>query len=88
MSSYPLRRGEVVQGASAEGWTVYEQETDSLHVLNATARAIWELCDGETSPAEMANAITELTGVELDQANRDVESTLRSLRRLGLVSID
>ncbi len=88
MSSYPLRRGELVQEASVEGWTIYEKETDSLHVLNATARAIWELCDGKTSPSEMASAISELTGVDSAAAESDVRHTLSRLQESGLVQID
>lgn len=85
MSSLPLRKGELLQSATSEGWTVYESETDSLHVLNDSARAIWELCDGQTSPSEMAGAISELTGLELEEAQRDVETTLGRLHELGLV---
>jgi hypothetical protein len=86
--THPIRRGEVVQSEGSEGWTVYEPVTDSLHILNASAKAIWELCDGNTSPSEMATAISELTGVEIGEASRDVAATLQSLRRLGLVSTD
>lgn len=74
-----------MQSASSDGWTVYEPQTDSLHVLNDSARAIWELCDGQTSPREMADAIAELTGLNLEEAERDVETTLGRLHVLGLV---
>lgn len=86
MSDRPKRRGELVQGAGSGGWTIYEPETDSLHVLNDSARAIWELSDGQTSPSEMAEAISDLTDLDLEQARRDVESTLDSLYQLGLVT--
>jgi hypothetical protein len=85
MSVLPLRRGELLDPTTSEGWAVYEPESDSLHVLNDSARAIWELCDGETSPAEMAEAISELTGLDSQDAIHDVESTLSLLRGLGLV---
>lgn len=88
MIGQPVRRGELVQTEGTEGWTVYEPETDSLHVLNASAKAIWELCDGKTSATEMATAISELTGVDMGEASRDVAATLDSLQRLGLVSPD
>jgi hypothetical protein len=81
----PKRRGEIVQSAGAEGWTVYVTETDSLHVLNRSARAIWELCDGTTSSSEMAYAISELTGMSVAEATSEVTSTLDQLETLGLV---
>lgn len=85
MSMQPERRGELVQSASSDGWTVYEPATDSLHVLNASAKAIWELCDGETTPSEMAEAISEVTGLEQQEASEEVAATLQQLVRLGLV---
>lgn len=86
MSGYPLKQGELMQSETSEGWTIYEPESDSLHVLNDSARAIWELCDGETSPSEMATAISDLTGLQHDQALKDVHKTLRLLDQLGLTN--
>ena len=85
MSYMPERRGHVVQSESSRGWTIYEPATDSLHLLNASAKAIWDLCDGATTTSEMAGAISEITGVDLDKATQDVEAALEQLRRLGLV---
>lgn len=75
-----------MQSPGSDGWTVYEPETDSLHVLNDSAKAIWELCDGETSPSEMAKAISELTGISDSQAESDVQATLSDLRSINLIS--
>lgn len=86
MSSHPIKKGEIVQRGSAQTWAIYERESDSLHELNASARAIWELCDGETAPEEMATALAELTGMELQEALREVSRTLDTLESSGLVS--
>jgi len=86
MSTTPQRRGELLESSGTEGWAVYEPESDSLHVLNHSARAIWELCDGQTSPSEMALAISELTGLDRDEASRDVEVALERLYELGLIA--
>lgn len=82
--SYPLRRGEIWT-ESEDGIAVYLAETDSLHVLNPTAFAIWELCDGETTPEEIALAVAELTGMNAETAADAVTSTIEDLQRLGLV---
>jgi hypothetical protein len=84
--SKPTRRGTIWLPAGGEGTTVYEPETDGLHVLNVTALAIWELCDGATEPEEMALAISELTGIGVEEAARDVTATLERLQGLGLIS--
>ncbi|HEU4915163.1 MAG TPA: PqqD family protein [Acidimicrobiia bacterium] len=81
----PLRRGEVFQQTGQTGTAVYEAESDGLHVLNASAFAIWELCDGQTTLQEMAAAIAELTGLEIDVAATEVAATIEVLSQLGLV---
>ncbi|MDX1468863.1 MAG: PqqD family protein [Acidimicrobiia bacterium] len=85
MTNHPKRRGELMPSDGSYGWTIYEPDSDSLHNLNETARAIWELCDGVTSPHEMAHAISELTGIGLETALSDVKETLRRLEELNLV---
>ena len=82
----PTKRGELVQGNSPEGWTVYEAGSDSLHVLNASAKAIWELCDGETSTREIAEAVAEIAGYGPRRALEEVLETIQVLRERGLVS--
>lgn len=86
MNSRPLRKGEIVQRGTDQTWAIYERESDSLHELNASARAIWELCDGETTPEEMAKALSELTGMELQEALGEVTRTIHTLKSSGLVS--
>lgn len=86
MTDHPVKRGELIQSKTAEGWTVYDEKTDSLHLLNATAKAIWELCDGQTNPEEMAAAIAELTGADLDDIRGEVAQTLLRLSDLSLIS--
>ena len=81
-----MRRGDLTGATGPDGWAIYDPETDTSHLVNESARAIWELCDGETTPEEMASAISELTSVGLEQARSDVEATLDRLLTLGLIS--
>jgi hypothetical protein len=79
------RKGDLV-GPNEDGlWSIYNKETETLHLLNDSARAIWELCDGNTSAKEMARAVTQLTGVDYEDAKKDIETTLAELFSLGLV---
>lgn len=87
MATYPVRRGEIWKQTAEHGTAIYEPETDGLHLLNSSALAIWELCDGRTTPEEMAEAISELTGLGVEVAAQDVRSALETLSELGLVSI-
>jgi Coenzyme PQQ synthesis protein D (PqqD) len=54
-------------------------------VLNESALALWELCDGETTLDEMTAAICEASAIPAGQADADVRSTLEKLDSAGLL---
>lgn len=81
----PVRREGVWLRATGEENAVYDPATGGLHLLNETARAIWELCDGETTVEEMITAICELTGLHPDVVTEDVQRTLAEFEQLGII---
>ena len=83
MSASPIRQGEKL--FKGDQTSVYNPETGGLHVLNPSALAIWELCDGETTGAEMVEAVVELARLEPAAAEADVSAALQQLFELGLV---
>jgi hypothetical protein len=46
---------------------VYDLERHEAHCLNGAAASIWQLCDGATSVAEMAQAIARERNLEADE---------------------
>jgi len=82
---FPKRRGKLWKQEARDAASVYEKESEGLHVLNSTALAIWELCDGETSPNEIAHAVSELTSLDEATAEIEVATTLEALRSIGLL---
>ncbi len=51
----PKVRSEEIVTKEVDGeLLVYDRKRDKAHCLNKTAAAIWKLCDGETSTAEIA----------------------------------
>ena len=82
-SAGPIRQGQKL--FKGDQTSVYNPETGGLHVLNASALAIWELCDGETTGAEMVEAVVELARLEPATAEADVSVALQQLFDLGLV---
>lgn len=81
----PLRVGHVYLRREDQEAAIYDPQTGQLHRLNATALAIWELCDGSTEVSEMVSAVSELTGISLDHALSDISTTIEHLHRLGLL---
>ena len=65
---------------------LYDPATGTVHMLNETAQAIWELCDGETLPEEMISAICQLFSMHRDVVTEDIERILGDLDRAGLIS--
>lgn len=62
-------------------------ETRQYHVLNATAAMIFEMSTGEHSQEDMAEIITDVFGVEKEQALSDVRETLAGMEKLGLIAV-
>jgi PqqD family protein of HPr-rel-A system len=82
----PTQRGQAWVQREEDRTAVFNPETGMLHALNPSALAIWELCDGQTTPEEMADAISEITGLDPVASLGDVEKTLDDLEAAGLVS--
>ncbi len=84
MAATPTRRGQAWVRRGGDATAVYNPDTGTLHMLNASALAIWELCDGSTTGKEMAEAVAELTTLDLEAAEADVAAALEDLGRQGL----
>jgi len=66
---------------------LYDLISREIHVLNATAAAIFQLCDGSRTSEEIAKLLAEtFDGVEYVQAYEDVKRALDMLRAKQLVA--
>lgn len=81
----PLRRPGVWLRQAGEENAVYDPLTESLHLLNETALAIWELCDGQTEPREMVKAICDLFGTSPEDVTQDVHQILLEFEKAGII---
>jgi hypothetical protein len=63
---------------------VYDPEA-GLVVLNASAAAIWDLCDGSTSLGAVVEHLRRRFSTIDDELISDVWATYRHLARLGLI---
>ena len=82
----PIRKpGAWLRQAENEN-VIYDPETKAVHILNATATAIWVLCDGETTPEEMVEAICELSGLPDEVVVEDVRRILLQFEEADILS--
>ena len=68
-----------------EGSLLLDRVNRRLCLVDDTAVALWELCDGETSVSEMVDAIRLLWKVDIDEATADVVHALRELEANGAI---
>lgn len=82
---YPRRKRGVV--VAVDGGRPRLRTTDGRTVceLNETALALWQLCDGGTSPAEMVDGVCTLFESVLEIVVDDVDRTLREFTDVGLL---
>ena len=84
----PRRRHDVWLRSVGGEHAVFDPVSKGLYMLNETARAIWELCDGDTTADEMVMAICEVSGLPPDVVAEDVHRTLSEFDRLGMLEWD
>jgi PqqD family protein of HPr-rel-A system len=64
----------------------YDRENDQVHVLNATAREVFLLCDGRRTEEEIEIAFAARYEVDEATARRDARETLQRLYELRLLT--
>jgi hypothetical protein len=84
--SLPARRA----GASAveldDNLAVYDDVGQLLILLNSSAAAIWERCDGRTTVDDLVRALAVAHRADADDIAEDVQRTVAKLAELGLVA--
>jgi hypothetical protein len=56
-----------------------------VHALNASAWAVWDLCDGSRTVREIARELAELVGRQPDSLIPEVVRAVEDLGKLGLL---
>jgi len=89
----PLRREGIRSYPIDDEAVLYDVAHDAVHYLNATARFIWERCDGHQTIDEIGDAMArafELNDSKTaakgpDALDADVRTTLKNLSENGLL---
>ena len=81
----PKKRDDVSARVIAGETVVLDRDGGRVHQLNATASYVWERCDGNASPTEIARDLSEEYDVEPDQAANDVANLVGQFQELGLL---
>ena len=76
---YPKKSEQVYVEAIEQELCVYDWQGQKMHTLNPTAVLVWELCDGQTSPAAMAARLEQ--ELDVPDANKLVWLSLDRLEK-------
>jgi hypothetical protein len=83
----PLPHADVTVFPLDDDLVIYHVRTGQSFVLNQTGRLIWSLCDGTRTMTELAEEVSSMCHITLDQAQTDVGELIRDLTQNGLISI-
>ena len=83
----PRGRDDVVFRSVSDDWVIYDPKTMDLHVLNATAAAVWSCCDGSLTIDDIAGEVSRyLEGApEIGAVRADVQRAIDRLMEDGLL---
>ena len=83
----PRRSDGVTTRSLGSKLVLYNPGSREVSVLNATAAAVWELCDGETPVADaVARLQTRFRGAGTRDLGADVAAVVQMLSERGLLS--
>ena len=84
-ASRPQRRADLSARYDRDQAVLVHPDGTEAGVLNGTAVALWELCDGSTTSEEMTVAVCDAYSLDSATARREVTAALRRLRRAGFI---
>jgi len=84
----PLRRHDLEVVEVDGAFDIVDRDGMSLYRLNDTARALWDVCDGETSIDEMIDAAGQLFDAPTPVLRADVIQGISEFYSRGLLEVD
>jgi len=81
----PKTRDDVVLVEIDDEALVYDPESEGVDYLNASAKLVFQLCDGTATPAQTASQIAEAVGAPIETVQSDVQLAVQRLGDLGLL---
>lgn len=82
------RRKALQEHALLDEMLLYAPSQEAAFSLNASAKAIWELCDGQRTLTEICRELGGRFHCPGNQLLADVRNTLLQLQKLGLLETE
>jgi pyrroloquinoline quinone biosynthesis protein D len=85
MDIKPKRKDQLVPEEMDDDLLLADFRQSQLHVLNPTAAAVWEMCDGKHTAEQIAGLIAKHFALPVEEVRQDVARVLGEFREKGLV---
>jgi predicted ATPase len=84
----PVRNADVMIKKVGDESLLYRADDKAIHVLNGTAKLIWELSDGEHDMASIEESVRSSFAVpEGHDVTTDIKQVLKVMSEKGLLTI-
>ncbi len=85
----PKRKPDVMMKSVGNESLLYRADDKSVHVLNSTAKLIWDMADGTNSLADLEQAIrTNFSVPDEYDLSKDLRQALEAMSEKGLLTLD
>ncbi|MGQ9525327.1 MAG: PqqD family protein [Armatimonadota bacterium] len=84
-NTHPRRREDLRENPLPDGVLLYSPPQMRAYYLNASAYAVWELCNGTRSAQQIAEELARDVGCSAEDILSDVTSTIVRLHEEGLL---
>ncbi len=82
----PIRNPDITLQDMDDEVLLYSTEAEAVHVLNPTARCIWDLCDGEHTITDIEQSLRASFAIPAEHdVAADIRQTLAVLAGKGLL---
>ena len=85
MKERPKTRIDLINETVEDEVVIYDPKNHNVHHMNPMAGIIWELCDGNHTPKEIAEEVISVLETDPVQVERDVTKTIEEFQRKGLL---
>ncbi len=86
MTDRLVQADNVISRRIGDEIVLIKDDGKATHVLNKTAAAIWELCDGQLGLDEIAARLCERFEVAFDEARADTAEFIDKMARAGILN--
>ncbi len=86
MKSVPQARVDIRSVDLGSEILIYDERHDLVHILNSTARQIWQLCDGSHDVVDIVDSVARLfPQVDPQRIRGDVERAIEDLVQKNII---